>query len=782
MSFSVVTGPARTNRFSRWTAAATASTAMKASWVVVVLGLLFASACQRGPIAEQISLGEPVESTAVNRVETLTDGRRPMEGAEWNTKGVAFLNGARAKVLYDLGEVKSIAAVYLQGDNNDRFVLEVSNDGSEFSPLWISPSVAAPGLRSRSATRLEGEGRFVRLSAIGGDRWVSISELQLFSTTPSTWPPPVEVDVELRPSHWANAALVLFALLSILTVWLHSRGTTLGRALWAASALACVVAIYSLVRAWPANVELINASRAIAAIVAAAVVLRLGWRPEQANERALLGLLAAMALLSVLTFYNFGHPQFYDGAQRKPTYVHTWDMRVYFPAVKYFDELGYDGVYLASVKAYADEELGGSLDSIRDTRLRDLRDYEMRTVAELSDEIHGVKERFTPERWEALTKDMAYFWGAMGSRTYLESLRDHGGNATPAWLLPAFWLLGSADANEATLLRVALLDPLLLLLFFIVAWRTFGVRAALVCMVAFGAATVYQFGSNWGGSLLRNDWMVLIGLGVCALKARRLTLAGGLLGWAAMIRAFPALALFFLAVPIGWKVYEAVRARRSPWPELVPLAKVGAGVVIIVVALGALSANTFGFEESWGAWTQKISMHANRPNVNHLGVTALISFEPDNLWNRLRARGEDPELWGPRTAQTMKDRQWLIWASMLFYTVLAVLACRRLRLPDAAVIGTMMIPIYFYPSNYYLHILFIWPLMLAGWGAHDRTREWSTGAATVLIACAVMWFGWLIPGNYGQFLFFSGVLLVAIVALLSLPIVNDRRASTSGTA
>ena len=472
--------------------------------------------------------------------------------------------------------------------------------------------------------------------------------------------------------------------------------------------------------------------------------------------------------------------RFYDAAQRKPTYVHTWDMRVYFPAVKYVDELGYDGVYLASVKAYADEELDGSLEPIASTRLRDLRDYEMRTVQELSDEIHAVKNRFSPERWNELKRDMAYFWGAMGKAGYLDSLRDHGGNATPAWLLPAYWIYRSADANESTFLWAALLDPLLLLLFFGVAWRTFGLRVALVCMVAYGSATIYQFGSNWGGSTLRSDWMVLIGLGVCALRSRRLVLAGMLLGWAAMIRAFPALALAFLAAPIGWRLFDAMRApatdgeAKRPWVELGPLLKVGAGVFVVVVALGAMSTATFGWEQSWGAWSQKMSIHANRPNVNHLGLTALASFDTDNLWSNLRKRGEDPELWGPRTAETMRDRRWLIIAGMLFYTALAIVACRRLRLADAAVIGTMMIPIYFYPSNYYLHVLFIWPLMLAGWPGGQRDKQWSVVAATVLLACAIMWFGWLIPGNYGQFLFCSGVLLVTIVVLLSIPVKGDR--------
>jgi hypothetical protein len=540
---------------------------------------------------------------------------------------------------------------------------------------------------------------------------------------------------------------------------------------------------------WPVEASVINVSRAVSAAVACVVVLRLGLRPQQARTGILTGLLAAMAFLSMLTFYNYGHPQFHDAAARKPSYVHTWDMRVYFPAVKYFDELGYDGVYLASVKAYADDELDGSLDRIEHTRLRDLRNYEMRRVSDMAAEIHAVKDRFSPERWTEFKKDMSYFWKTMGPRGYLQSLRDHGGNATPAWLFVAHLIYGSAEANETTLLWGAVLDPLLMLFFFVVAWRTFGLRAALVCLVAYGATTFYQFGSNWGGSTLRNDWMVLLGLGVCALQSRRLFLAGLLLGWCAMLRAFPVLALLFLAAPIAWKVVAASRERRSgpdsdgrPLLQLRPLLKVGVGVAVVVVALGALSTNEFGWEKSWGSWSQKISMHANRPNVNHVGLTALVGYDSDNLWHNLRARGEDPELWGPLTAQTMKDRRWLIIAGMLFYTLLGLLACRGARLSDAAVIGTMMIPIYFYPANYYLHILFIWPLLLAARNGPPGGRDWSLIAAAILGFCSLQWFGWLIPGNYGHFLYWSGILLGLIAIVLVITMVANKREAISGTA
>ena len=407
-------------------------------------------------------------------------------------------------------------------------------------------------------------------------------------------------------------------------------------------------------------------------------------------------MLAFAALLGVLSFYNFGQPQFRDVGKARASYVHTWDMRVYFPAAKYANELGYDGVYLASVAAYAEERLAGSHKSIRRTGIRDLRDYEMRTVADLSD----VPKRFSPERWVEFKKDMEYFWRSMGTGGYLGSLRDHGGNATPAWLLFAHGLFKTADATESTFLWTALLDPVLLFMFFVVAWRTFNVQTALFCLVVYGAITFPMFGSNWGGSTLRNDWMVLIGLGVCALHKKRFFLARLLLGCSAMIRAFPVVTLFFLVTPLihffvdHWKrggqlplFSETLRASR-------PLLSTAAGALLCAVLLAGASTATFGFDRSWGEWSRKISMHADKPNVNHVGLQTVVTYDPSNDFSALAKLGKPSSDWGPLQVENLKRRSWLYYVLMLLFTGLAVRACRRDNWADAALLG-MMIPIYF---------------------------------------------------------------------------------------
>lgn len=743
------------------------------------------SGCFGAP-PEQVSLGTPA-AVRVTNPERLTNGLRAFHGAPWDSATTSQFLDRRAHVDYDLGAPTPIAAAYLQGDNNDTFILEASDDGQTFEPVWTAKPRNGAGLRARWGEFPERNARYLRLRAEGGDAAVSAAEFQVFSSTPALWPPWIRPSGELATSWFTSLAFFVFALFAILALMLAERARRPVRiTAWVLTAVSALVAASALVQAWPLPEGAVNAARAVAGSVAAVALLRVGlWRPLQ-RPMVAIALLGAMSVLALASFFNFGHGQFWDHGKRHPTYVHAYDLRVYFPSVKYFEELGYDGVYLASVQAYSEDELGGTLRTLEDQEIRDLRDYEMRPIGDIADEVRAVRSRFTDERWAEFKRDMAYFWRQMGRGGYFRSLSDHGGNATPTWMLVPRLLYGNVEASDGVFLAGGLLDPLLLLVFFVVAWRTFGVLPTLACMVVFGATTFYQLGSNWSGATLRNDWMVLLGLGVCALARRRYVLAGVLLGWSAMIRAFPLVAIIFTGLWFvhRWRTAGSVStqdtASDQPRKSAVfrDLAKLTGGVATAALLLAVTSSATFGFEESWMAWTEKIAVHANDPNVNHVGVTALVGFKPSNLWDRLRARGEDPRQWTPLTKQTVRDRWWLRGGAMLLFTLLAWLATVRNRASDAAIIGSMMLPIYFYPSNYYLHCMFLWPLLLANRDS-DPSRAWTAAATVWLVFCALQWFGWLVPGRYGQFLVWSGMLLVAIAAVLVIAMRAPRTAQAS---
>jgi len=70
---------------------------------------------------------------------------------------------------------------------------------------------------------------------------------------------------------------------------------------------------------------------------------------------------------------------------------------------------------------------------------------------------------------------------------------------------------------------------------------------------------------------------------------------------------------------------------------------------------------------------------------------------------------------------------------MAIFGVLAVLAAVGRSLPQAALLGMMFIPIIFYPANYYLHCVFLLP-MLADDTAAGRNRGGLLWVGAVMLA------------------------------------------------
>lgn len=740
--------------------------------------LLCLFGCVRKPSSEaarDLIFGKaPIAFEGVRNPERLTDGIVAVAGDHWETNVTSVFQGRGAFVEYDLGSPVPIRAAYLQGDNNDRYEILGADDSKEFRAIWTADKASGPGMRERHTNSLDAVARYVRVIAQPGDPSVSMSEVQLFSETPAPWPPEPEAKHGDKPGSEPVVPLLWFSAAACVLLLLHSRSWPMSlRA--AAGALSLGLGIWALreiiVNSYPPHEETINLLRGVAAAVAGAAVVRIAIAPASMMRTFVTAHLAAMALLAVATFYNLGYPQFDDVANDGHTYVHTWDMRVYFPTAKYFDELGFDGLYLASVKAYAEDVPGSLPNRIAHVELRDLRTYEMTQVRWVLDQIDAVKLRFSPERWEEFRNDMAYFRKTMGSGGYLGSLRDHGGNATPAWLLVTYLMFRHAPANATTLLLSGALDPALLLLFFIVVWRTFGLWTALVGLVVYGTTTFPMFGSNWGGSTLRNDWMVLLGLGACALKKERYFLGGVLLAGAAMIRAFPACAVIFLAAPGLWWIIDHI-ATTKKMPSLRELydsqrkaLRTIAGVVACVSTLTIASSARFGFEHSWGVWAKKIAMHSVQPNVNHVGLRTVIAFDRDRTIDALyRNHGGD---WGEAQIQTLRSRLPLYYGFIAVYTALAFVACRRRPLHEAALLGLMMIPIWLYPSNYYLHYVFVLPLLvtLDEKDAASRWR-WAFVSAVLLGMSIAEYFGFQVVPTDQRYAAWSWSALVGFALIL----------------
>ncbi|MBM4362707.1 MAG: discoidin domain-containing protein, partial [Deltaproteobacteria bacterium] len=737
--------------------------------------------------------GDLLAGLAPTRVESvtdparLTDGIVAREGDDWDTDRSSRFQGGGAAVEWDLGRVARIRGAILQGDNNDTFVVEASEDGQQFAPLWTARDVRGAGLRSRSDATLDVPARYVRLTARGGDAGVSATELALFENVPPAWPVRPRVIAGKHASLPGEQESLAFGLITALAVALHRQGAgTLERLLTVLlPALAGYHCLSVVSEAFPPGQPVIDMLRTVAAFVSLVAVIRVAFRPAGMSDRFVNGTLAAMALLAMTTFYNMWQPQFEHASERRQTWVHTWDMRVYFPTAKYFRELGFDGLYTASVAAYLEDAPGASERRVAHVELRDLRDYRMTTVEQVIDQVRTVKDRFSPERWTEFKQDMAFFWKTMGPGGYLGSLRDHGGNATPAWLLLAHVMFAHAPATEPVLLAAAALDPLLLALFFGVAWRTFGLRTALVAIVVYGTSTFPWFGSNWAGSTLRNDWMVLVGLGACALRAGRPATGGALLAGAAMIRAFPALAVFFLVVPTALEIHAAYRrdgrlpSARALLESHRPLVRAAAGATACVVIAFAASAALFGVKEAWIEWAHKISMHSVKPNINHVGLRTLLQYSPEKTLRALAQTGGD---WSMEQLATLRSRKLLYWGLIGVYSAYAIGAARRRDLRQAALLGMMMIPVLFYPSNYYLHYFFVLPLLVDESEEPAARRLWGLVSAVVLAVSVSEYWGFDVKGVDERYVQWSAGAMIGIAAILWLLERDGRPAAGSAPA
>jgi hypothetical protein len=251
---------------------------------------------------------------------------------------------------------------------------------------------------------------------------------------------------------------------------------------------------------------------------------------------------------------------------------------------------------------------------------------------------------------------------------------------------------------------------LLLLAAFAGIWRCFGLRTLCISLVIFGANDFVMFGTNWAGSTLRHDWMAYLALGACALELRRFALAGALFALSTSIRAFPVLALAGLVIPaLWWAVAERREHGKLPsWRALVrdqaPVlrALVAAGVTFML--LFCVTSLLFS-PHAWSEWAAKVDRLSIDPHANHIGLRSLIA-------------GSDSE-----QARVLENRYALYLLALAAYVALVVLACRGKRPAQGAMLALILIPVLFYPANYYIHFIFLLPLI-----ATERVQRPGDGA------------------------------------------------------
>lgn len=134
-----------------------------------------------GPTSNLLRSARVTRSDGAPHVARMADGVASEDGDVWDSPQSAVLDKAGV-VEWDLGSVRPVGALRIQADNNDRYLVSVSLDGSRWAVLWVAQPVDLPGVQTRTAPPVSAQARFVRLTAEGGDSMYSVGELELFET------------------------------------------------------------------------------------------------------------------------------------------------------------------------------------------------------------------------------------------------------------------------------------------------------------------------------------------------------------------------------------------------------------------------------------------------------------------------------------------------------------------------------------------------------------------------------------------------------------------------
>jgi len=414
------------------------------------------------------------------------------------------------------------------------------------------------------------------------------------------------------------------------------------------------------------------------------------WRGRK--SKAAFFSLILLAALSVGLYFNFGkfHGQ---------SFIHHWEFFHYFLNSKYFPELGYDGLYSASIKAQTETDPRYP----RQRATRDLRTNQKMFVSALTAHQEEVKARFSPERWKDFSKDNSFFlrWNTPG---YIEKVRsDHGFNASPTWIFVARLFDNGVSAKFRPLSLLASLDIVLLAIMFVVVFRTYGATIGLISLIVFCLNYAGRF--DWlGGALLRQDWLAAAVMGVCMLRRRRHAAAGLLFAYATMVRIFPVL---FLLGPGVLALKSLLQERRLPkWAW-----QLGLGYLVgLMICFGAGCLTGKGMS-AWTEFAGKIEQHHATWLTNNVGLHNVLLYGPDTFsrrtvsWNLL-----DPwTRWQAKMTAMKHDRRILLTLAVLLYVGVISAAAWRCSLDEAAALGMGAIYATLLLTCYYWAMLLMLP-------------------------------------------------------------------------
>lgn len=427
-------------------------------------------------------------------------------------------------------------------------------------------------------------------------------------------------------------------------------------------------------------------------LLAAVVIWRAGRpRRREAGRRKLDRALVGLALVSLVAFVNFG-------SFNRSTVLHYGELFHYVLGAKYFPELGYDGLYAASLEAEAESMPGHPLPP----ETRDLRTRQIVPTSTLAGVRAEVKARFSPRRWRSFVADHHVFLPQQGSQFLAIVRLDHGFNPPPSWAFIGRQLTRFLPITRTTLGLLALIDPLLLVAAFALVYRAYGLRTTAVAVTLFGLGFAWQY--VWvSGAFLRYDWFAATLAALCLAHRGRASAAGVALAYAAAIRVFPAL----LLAPLAFVAVRHLRRREAP-AHLLRFAAGFAGGLLVMLALGSLAGRGVS---AWTEFARNIEAHRETWSPNNTGLQMAFAMTGDTLTTQIPAAwpvGRRFEVWQERMEASARNSKAAFAVVAALLLALAGAAAWDTPLDEALVVGIAVVFAALVLTCYY------WVLLVAG--------------------------------------------------------------------
>ena len=450
--------------------------------------------------------------------------------------------------------------------------------------------------------------------------------------------------------------------------------------------------------------------------------------------------------------------------QNRPFHFHEFVH--YYLGPKYFDELGYLGLYdclaLADREIAAEEQHPPRISGF----VRDLADILTDRTSEQSIEVcrTGARTRFSDARWTAFKGDVRALARLTPDAYWNAVVYDAGFNPPPSLIVVSSAvtnLIPIEAATRPTYLLATGIDLVLLVVCLFMTRVALGEITAATFATFFGATLVSDYSWN-GGSVMRFTWFVALVLGILALKQRRWILAGVMLGFATCDRIFPVAFAATAMVPI------ALAARHSPEHRAI-LRRFVLGFGAVVVVLVAASLLMFG-TSSWRIFFMRIGRHDDVYHVLHIGLKKVLTFRswvPNQNFHGHEGT-ERYRAWNLALRATWTSMRPLVIPLQALVVLATAWAASRRRPYEAALLGGVVFMFTFsLPANYYYCILALVPALALRAAATATTpaRRWRDYA--VFAGFAMFWtFTFLAPHLPGDDITFTYRTSVAMFGFL----------------